>query len=74
MAESHAKLSLRNQVIAVDALAALNICEKYIHCFFDKDAYFSPPEPQINNVDEIDSHLARLNSWFETFRSNVLHR
>lgn len=74
MAQSHAKLSLRNQVIAVDALVAISVCEKYIRSFFVKDSYSSPTEPQINNLDDIDSYQAQLYQWLETFTKNILHR
>lgn len=74
MAESHAKLSLRNQVIAVDALAAISVCEKYIRSFFTLDAYSSPPEPQFNDLNDIDLYQAKLYEWFEGFTKNILRR
>lgn len=74
MAKAHAKLCLRNVVNELDVLAAVNISEKYIRVFFDKDSYSSPDEPKFTSMDEIDDFYYQLQSWFTSFTQNILRR
>lgn len=67
LAESHAKLCLRNIVNCSDVLAAINICEKYIRVLFTTGSHSSPAEPSIHTLGEIDVFQAKLYEWFECF-------
>lgn len=72
MAESHAKLCLRYEVLEQDVLAAINICEKYIRTFFEPDSYASPAEPQFSSLDDVDDYQNQLREWFSFFTDKIL--
>ena len=74
MAESHAKLCLRNNVSCTDVLAAINISEKHVRVLFDKDSYSSPAEPKFTSIDDIDVYYKKLSEWLSLFIENILQK
>jgi hypothetical protein len=71
LAESHAKLCFRTTVMPTDALAAINISEKYIRALFDNDGYTSPAEPKFSTIHEIDKFQAKLHQWCLSFIDGI---
>lgn len=56
-----------------DALAAINICEKFIHVFHEKDGFSSPKEENLSSVEEIDAYHAQFSQWFDTMTKSILY-
>lgn len=73
MAESHAKLSLRDTVTQEDVLVVINISEKYIRHLFLTDSYSSPREPKFTSVSDVEAYQAELDKWFKLFTQKILH-
>lgn len=72
MAESSAKLCLRDTVIFDDVLVAINISEKYVRVISGHDSFSSPVEPKFKSVDDIDAYRDELEKWFLCFVRNIL--
>ncbi|CAO1412538.1 unnamed protein product [Diamesa hyperborea] len=72
LAESHAKLCLRNIVCRQDILAAIEISEKFIRAFFEKDRFTSPPEIPYESFEDVEKYQNELYQWFSCFSKDTL--
>lgn len=71
-AESFAKLSMRHDVIMVDAIAAIYMTENVIQSIFGPGA-FPPPKFKTHTfVETVDKHLAEFHEWVKSYVSQFL--
>ncbi|CAO1394616.1 unnamed protein product [Diamesa serratosioi] len=72
MAESHAKLCFRSIVSRQDILATIEISEKFIRAFFEKDNFSSPPEMPYEAFEDVEKYQHQLYQWFSCFSKDTL--
>jgi DNA replicative helicase MCM subunit Mcm2 (Cdc46/Mcm family) len=74
LAESNAKLCMRQVVSTSDVLAAITISEKYIKTAFENDRHTSPSQPRILSLDDIEKFKEEMQKWWSDLRKNIFER
>ncbi|XP_055910434.1 uncharacterized protein LOC129944794 [Eupeodes corollae] len=68
-AESFAKLSLRHDVVLIDAISAVYMAENMIQNLFGAGAY-PPPEFKTHSfIGDVDEHMMKFQEWLENYIS-----
>ena len=69
------KLSVKsfiNSFKRQDILAAIEINEKFIRAFFEKDSFSSPSEIPYESFEDVEKYQNQLYQWFSCFSEDIL--
>lgn len=66
-AESFARLSLRHEVLRIDAMAAIVLCEHFIQHVYEMEEHSAPTFGAVNFIGIVDEYMQQFQQWLDDY-------